>query len=207
MKKVLLNPCYFGSISQWLALVTADELIFEVWDNYQKQTLRNRCDILAANGKLSLSIPVNFSQKDRQYYRDVEIANDTPWQEQHLKSMDTAYSMSPFYEYYKDELQELFLEHQTQLMAFNIKTITTIAQLLDISLSFSETTSYEKQVDGFTDLRPLSLKKALSPFDLRPYQQVFSQKFGFMSNLSILYLLFNEGPITEIFLNKHVIDK
>ena len=203
--KVLLNPCYFGSISYWLAIQNADELVFEVCDNYQKQTLRNRCNILAANGKLSLTIPVNYSQKNRQAYKDVQIAAGSDWQEQHLKSLESAYKMSPFFEFYIDDIKFLFLQNWTNLMEYNFECLKVIARMLEIPLDYSITEKYIKDTEGYQDFRLLTDKNAPTPYPLQSYTQVFTGKFGFTRDLCILDLLFNEGPNTENFLKKHII--
>lgn len=200
---ILLNPCYFGSISYWLAAVNAEEVVFEIWDNYQKQTQRNRCNILGANGKLTLTIPVNYTQKNRQLYRDVRISGDTNWQDLHLKSFDSAYKMSPFYEYYIDDIRLLYTQSWDFLLDFNMACFETMVKLLELSLRHRNTESYNAEQSKVIDFRGLSAKKAHSPFSLKPYTQVFSEKHGFTSDLSILDLLFNEGPNTENFLKKH----
>jgi len=201
---VILNPCYFGSVSQWLGILSADHVIFEVCDNYQKQTLRNRCNIAAANGRLCLSIPVHYSQKNRQLYKKVRIANNTNWQELHLKSLHSAYKMSPFYDYYIDDLSDLYQDSWEHLMEFNFKSIAIISNLLDIEFEQERSQSFITAERGIKDLRYLSTKNAVSAFRLLPYTQVFSQKYGFLSDLCILDLLFNEGPNTENFLLKHL---
>ena len=101
---VLLHPTYFANIASFVAIAKGTEVIFEVADNYQKQTYRNRCHIYGANGKLSLNIPVNHTHKNRQLYKDVKISNDNKWQSHHWKSLQSAYRTSPFFEYYEDEL-------------------------------------------------------------------------------------------------------
>jgi hypothetical protein len=200
---VLINPCYFGSVSQWLAIISADTVIFEVCDNYQKQTLRNRCNIAAANGPLSLTIPVRYTQKNREPYAAVSIANNTNWQKLHLKSLYTAYKISPFYDYYIDDLSVLYKNKWENLMAFNFKSIEIISKLLELELSQDKTQHFVTSPVAARDLRYLSAKNAKSPFKLKPYTQVFSQKHGFLSDLCILDLLFNEGPNAENFLLKH----
>jgi hypothetical protein len=197
---VLLNPCYFGSIAYWLGIIQSDKLWFEVCDNYQKQTLRNRCIILGANGSLSLSIPVKYSQNNRQLYRDVRIAYDSDWQQLHLKSLASAYQMSPFYEYYIAEIEALFLKQWEYLIEFNFASLKTLANCLELPMNYQKTKVFALDYDHGMDLRSLSEKKATSPVKLKPYTQVFSQKFGFVSNLSILDLLFNEGPNSENYL-------
>ena len=105
---IIIHPTYFPTIAHFVAMVKAKRVTFELDDNFLKQTYRNRAYIYAANGKLLLNIPVVHSQKNRQKYRDVKISNDTKWQDHHWKSLLSAYSTSPFFEFYKDELKPLF---------------------------------------------------------------------------------------------------
>ena len=106
--KIVINPTYFPSIAQFVAITKADEVVFEMDDNFLKQTYRNRRYIYRANGKLGLNIPVIHSQKNRQKYKDVKIFNEDNWQSLHWKSLLSAYRTSPFFEYYEDELRTLF---------------------------------------------------------------------------------------------------
>ena len=201
--KVLLHPCYFGSISFWLTAINANQLVLEVCDNYQKQTQRNRCRILAANGILTLTVPVNFSQKNRTASIDVQIASSN-WQSQHLKSLDSAYKMSPFYEYYIDDIMGLFNREFISLMQLNLTSLKLIAELLELPLSYRVTKSYSPNPTGIVDWRYLVKKNPLSPYKLKEYTQVFADKYDFKPDLCILDLLFNEGPNTENFLRKHL---
>ena len=117
---VLLHPTYFPNVAAFSALLQAEKVLFEMHDNYVKQTYRNRCYIYGANGKLSLNIPVVFSQKNRQKHKDVQIFNDENWQAQHWKSLLSAYRTSPFFEYYEDDLRPLFEKKASFLLDFNL---------------------------------------------------------------------------------------
>ena len=202
MIKVLLHPCYFGSISFWLTILNADKMVFEVCDNYQKQTQRNRSNILAANGRLTLTVPVNFTQKNRQLYKNVKIAS-TNWQSQHLKSLDSAYKMSPFYEYFIDDIIELLHKDYATLMELNIASLKLVGELLGIPFHFQKTKMYNSNPSFLKDCRYLIQKNPVLPYQLKEYTQVFSTKYGFTPNLCILDLLFNEGPNAENYLRKH----
>ncbi|GGH39595.1 hypothetical protein GCM10011364_09100 [Mangrovimonas yunxiaonensis] len=176
-------------------MVKADTVVFEMADNFQKQTLRNRTYVYAANGRLLLNVPVVYTQKNRQKYCEVKVFNDENWQRNHWKSLLSAYSTSPFFEFYSDELAPLFKKEFTNLMELNLETIRLICDCLQLDLNVAETTDFEKDVQDKTDLRALVNAKLEQPkFDA--YQQVFSEKHGFINNLSILDLLFNEGPNT-----------
>ena len=196
----LIHPTYFPNIAHFSAMVNADGLCFEVCDNYQKQTYRNRCDLLAANGKLALTVPVSYSQKQRQGYKDVKIANDGQWQSQHLKSIQSAYRMSPFYEFYEDELMPLFELKAKYILDFNLKCIAVLSECLQVELNYETSTEYKTAETNTIDFRPLVNLKDATHLNFRPYTQVFALKHGYLPNLSILDLLFNEGPNTLTYL-------
>lgn len=197
---VLLHPTYFPSIATFVAVAKAENIVMETQDNYQKQTYRNRCYIYAANGKLQLSVPVNFSQKNRQKYSEVTIANNYNWQDNHFKSLESAYRTSPFYEFYIDELQPLFTETFNSILDFNLKCFETICECLQLETNISKTEIFEKNPTNLKDLRNLVNAKKETILPLEPYTQVFDTKHGYINNLSILDLLFNEGPNTISYL-------
>ncbi|MEZ4796366.1 MAG: WbqC family protein [Flavobacteriaceae bacterium] len=203
---VLLHPTYFPSISHCIAMVKANKLVFEVNDTYQKQTYRNRTNIYASNGKLSLTVPVVFSQKNRQLYRDIKIHNEEKWQALHWKSLLSAYSTSPFFEFYEDDLAPLFHSKQENLLEFNFKCLETIFECLQWDLDFSKTSDFEKEPTNIYDFRYLANVRKEKTYNFSEYKQVFSGKHGFISNLSILDLLFNEGPNTINYLKSQTLN-
>ena len=191
---ILLHPTYFPNISHFVAMVNARDVIFETDDNFLKQTYRNRCYIYGANGKLGLNIPVIHSQKNRQKYRDVKIFNEDNWQSNHWKSLLSAYRSSPFFEYYEDELKPLFSNKADYILDYNFKCLEVIFDCLQLDIKTSKTSSYQKVIDNKTDFRFLVNVKKEIPQQFDAYTQVFGNKHGFIANLSILDLLFNEGP-------------
>lgn len=191
---IILHPTYFPSIAHFVTIAQSQEVFFEAHDNYVKQTYRNRCYVYGANGKLALNIPVIYSQKNRQKYRDVKIFNEENWQSLHWKSLLSAYKTSPFFEYYEDELQPLFTEKADYILDFNLKCFEVICDCLQLELNISKTKSYQKSIEDKTDFRHLVNAKKETLCNFETYTQVFSNKHGFISNLSILDLLFNEGP-------------
>ena len=175
-------------------IVQSDEFTFEVNDTYQKQTYRNRANIYSANGKLSLTIPVIYSQKNRQLYRDIKINNEGKWQALHWKSLLSAYRTSPFFEFYEDDIAPLFHSKQDNLMEFNFKCLDTLFECMQLDLSYNKTKTYQKDINSSEDLRFLTNARKEKEFNFSEYTQVFGGKHGFISNLSVLDLLFNEGP-------------
>lgn len=195
MQKLLLHPTYFGPISQFVALLKADEVIFENEDNYQKQTYRNRMYIYGANGKLLLNIPIKHTgnKSNHQKYRDVRIENSFPWQSQHWKSLETVYRTSPFFEFYEDEFQPLYERRFDFLMDFNYHCLELALDCLQTDLSFSKTSEFILDPVDVTNGRKLVEAKK-THMELQQYHQVFENKFGFLNDLSIVDLIFNEGP-------------
>ncbi|MEH1008550.1 MULTISPECIES: WbqC family protein [unclassified Winogradskyella] len=200
----LIYPTSFPNIAHFWAIVNSDSVYFEVCDNYQKQSFRNRAEIYGANGKLALTVPVSYSQKNRQLYKDVRIANEEKWQIQHLKSLQSAYSMSPFFEYYIDDLMPLFETHFDYILDFNLKCFDILSDSLQLNLSPKHTSVFEKDTTDKTDFRTL-VRRNFKVESFQPYTQVFTEKHGFIPNLSILDLLFNEGPNTELYLKKQTL--
>ncbi|MFD1015903.1 WbqC family protein [Winogradskyella rapida] len=197
----LLYPTCFPNIVHFCAMLKADVLNFEVSDNYQKQSYRNRVEIYGANGKLALTVPVSYSQKNRQYYKDVKIANEEQWQQLHLKSLLSAYRMSPFFEFYIDDLMPLFETQFDYILDFNLKCFELIVDAMELDLNPNLTETFSKSPENTTDYRAL-VKRNTKLNTLEPYTQVFTEKHGFISNLSILDLLFNEGPNTALYLKR-----
>ena len=191
---ILIHPTYFPSIAHFTAIAQAEFVTFEVADNYQKQTYRNRAYIYGANGKMSLNVPVIYSQKNRQLYKDVKIANEEKWQELHWKSIQSAYRTSPFFEFYEDERELIFQKNHEFILDLNFECLNAICECLQLNCSYSKTHEFKKEISGFSDLRYLVNARKESKFNFDKYTQVFSNKHGFKRNLSILDLLFNEGP-------------
>ena len=191
---ILIHPTYFPSISHFAAIVQADKVTFEMEDNFQKQTNRNRTYIYSPNGIQLLNIPVKHSKTAHQKTKDIQIENDFDWQKQHFKSLEAAYRSSPFFEYFEDDLLPIFEKKHSFLMDLNLEVFDLITRCLRMKIEYSTTTEYFHEINSeeITDFRFLANgKKDLSQFE--SYTQVFDDKFGFINNLSVLDLVFNEG--------------
>ena len=196
----LFIPTYFSPISQYKALLNSNSITFEVEDNYQKQTYRNRCYIYGANGKQLLNIPVTipkYSKKTKSKDILVENAN---WQKQQYKSLEAAYNHSPFFEFYKDDLRKIFSKKYTYLLDVNLDSFKFIMDALELFKEYTLSKTYEET--KLNDFRNLADSKKKVEISTIPYIQMFDQKFGFLKNLSILDLLFMEGPNSINFLEK-----
>lgn len=199
---------YFGSISQYAVIAQSDSIIFENEDNYQKQTYRSRNYIYGANGKLLLTIPIKHTgdkRNNKQLYKDVKIENEFKWQLLHWKSIESAYRTSPFFEYYEDEMIHLFEKRKNFLLDFNYECMEVIQDCLQLDISYTKTLTYQKEVETVIDLRTLVNAKKEKQYELSSYIQVFSDKYGFIPNLSILDLLFNEGTNALTYLEEQQI--
>ena len=196
MQKLLLHPLYFGPVSQFVVMLNANKVVFENEDNYQKQTYRNRMYLYGANGKLLLNIPIKHTgnKSGHQKYRDIRIENDFPWQKQHWKSIETVYRTSPFFEFYEDDFYPLYHQKFDFLMDFNYHSLELALESLQTELSFKKTSEYFREPKELTDGRFLAEAKNNEPQQLEPYSQVFQDKFGYLNDLSIVDLIFNEGP-------------
>ena len=191
--RIILHPTYFPSIAGFVAIAKADSVLFEVQDNYQKQTYRNRAYIYGANGRLLLNVPVKHTHKNRQLFKDIRIANEEDWQTLNWKSIQSAYRSSPFFEYYEDDFVHLFEKKYKFLIDHNFECIDTVLNCLEMELDYSKTTNFQEDVSPITDYRFLANARKEKKFGFEAYPQVFMEKFGFIGNLSILDLLFNEG--------------
>lgn len=199
---ILLHPTYFPSISHFVAMVNADAVTFEVEDNFQKQTSRNRMYIYSPNGQQLLNIPVKHNtDKGRQMFKDVKIEEAFDWQKQHFKSLEAAYRSSPFFEYFEDDIRPLFEKKHTFMLDLNFEALEIVTSCLGMDLNYDKSTEFFREPNDKTDYRYLvNGKKDTSEFE--SYTQVFGDKHGYINNLSILDLLFNEGRYAMDYLKK-----
>ena len=196
----LIHPTYFPSISNFVAIAKADSVVFEMEDNFQKQTNRNRMYIYSPNGIQLLNVPVK-SSNSKQMTKDVKLETAFDWQKQHFKSMESAYRTSPFFEYFEDTFQPIFTKKHTFLMDLNLETIDLVSKCLRLDFEFKKTIEYFHEVPAFSDFRSLANgKKDENEFEI--YTQVFHTKHGFLNNLSVLDLLFNEGKFALEYLRR-----
>lgn len=195
----LLLPTYFPSISHFAVMVQSENITFEMEDNFQKQTNRNRTYIYSPNGIQLLNIPVKHSKTAHQKTKDVLIENEFDWQKQHFKSLEAAYRSSPFFEFFEDDIVPVFEKKHTFLMDLNMEVLDIVTKCLRMKLDFSKTTEYFHEVENISDFRYLSNGKK-DPNSFEKYTQVFDDKHGFINNLSVLDLLFNEGKFAMDYL-------
>ena len=198
---ILIHPNYFPNIHQFTQIIKANNILFEVSDNYQKQTFRNRTYIYGANGKLGLFIPVIHTHKNRELFKDVKISYESNWMDLHLKSLQSAYRSSPYFEYFEDDFIKLYSKKEKFLVDFNIKCIKLISVLLDLDLDYKISSEYIEKTNEIIDLRGLSIARKQKTIETPKYIQVFESNHGYLNNLSILDLIFSEGKNSVSLMN------
>lgn len=192
MKNVLLPVFYLPPIS-WFSVFLNPEnnIVFEQFESFPKQTYRNRANIYGANGKLSLIIPISHNGKRE--LKDIEISESEDWRKLHWKSIQTAYQSSPYFEYYEDKIRKIFDIDEKNLVNFNLKGIEIILQTLKTEKAYSLNEEYIKNPEEL-NFRERFSAKLPSEFEMEEYYQTFSDKSGFLKDLSILDLICNKGP-------------
>ena len=202
MLATVLPLTYFGNVAYFRHFVSDDELWIDDRELYLKQTYRNRMRILGANGPLELSVPIKSTKGKAIPIDQIEISYDENWPLNHWRSIKSAYKSSPFFEEYEEDIKELIFTEPIFLVDLNKLIVDRIINLLNLNSSFNF--SSEKQLPStFKDYRT-HFKPSKSPEieNTKSYQQVFNYKFDFIPNLSILDLLFNEGPYSTSYLKE-----
>lgn len=188
---------YLGSIAFYKQFAQADCLVLEQFEHYTKQTFRNRCIIAAANGPLVLSIPLVQGAGSGHLIRDLRIDYRIAWQRQHWRSLESAYRNSPFFQYYAPDFEPFYTSSHSFLFDYNLELMQLLADLLRIDTPIVLSDSYLPNTPGFgqyVDARELVVNKHYRASSLEEYPQVFAAKYGFVSSVSAIDLLFNLGP-------------
>jgi len=190
---VLNNPllpiAYLAPIKYYAILLQTKNCSIEQHENFIKQSIRNRCEIYGANGKLRLTIPKERKGSSKTIISEINISYKDDWQKIHWNAIKSAYNSSPFFEYYSTEFEVFYKEKEYNLFLFNSKLQKLILDLLEEENNSTTTVEYVHN-GNFTDLRNHDFILE----DPDEYNQVFMEKHGFIPNLSILDLLFNLGP-------------
>jgi hypothetical protein len=198
MENIVMPLCYFGNIAYY-ALMIQENPIIDIHEHYRKQTYRTRCDVYGANGLLSLSVPIKRTHEQKTPIQEIKLRYDEPWQHVHWKSITSAYRSSPYFEYYEDLIAPIFEKKFAYLHELNTATHLFITEALDRSLDLKFSTEYVEGLKDFRgDFKPS--KNAVDKNSFPRYFQVFEEKVGFLPNLSILDLIFNQGPASMEYL-------
>jgi hypothetical protein len=192
MNNVLLPVFYLPPISWFSVFLNPEnEIVFEQFESFPKQTYRNRTNIYGANGKLSLIIPIQHNGKRE--LKEIEISHREDWRNLHWKSIKTAYQSSPYFEFYEDKFRKIFDLKEKYLLDFNLKGLEIIQQILKTEKAHSLNVEYIKNPEEINFREKFSAKLP-SEFEMEEYYQTFSDKLGFLNDLSILDLICNKGP-------------
>lgn len=213
-RKIILSSSYFAPIQSYSKYILYKDVIIDGSEKYLKQSYRNRCSILAANGPLDLAVPVVGLKSHRLAIKDIAISYDTDWQRQHLKSIISAYGKSPYFEYYIDDFRPIFEKREKFLLDLNVAIDSLILEILDVDL-ISTTVKDRGDIKAIEDSSTVDdFRGAISPkmkyrvednlFTPMEYKQVFHEKMEFYPNLSSLDLIFNEGPNSLTILNQSI---
>ncbi|WP_315577740.1 WbqC family protein [Hoylesella oralis] len=207
----LLSSTYFGPVQWYQKLNRYEACLIERCDSFIKQTYRNRCIIAATGGRQALTVPIVHDEGDM-LMRDVRISDHGNWRHLHWNALLSAYGESPFFDFYADDLRPFYEKRWAFLFDFNMEIMQKMCELLDIEPRVSTTDEYvflpEDNGSEATDTGIMDFRDAIRPkhplpdaeFEPQEYYQVYALKHGFQPNLSILDLLFNEGPEAVLYL-------
>ena len=197
---IIVSTSYLPTIGYISALLKAREIVIELDETYIKQTCRNHANIYGPNGIQTISIPVNKPGGNHTKTRDIRISYALPWHKTHWRAIEAAYNNSPFFLYYEHYFIPFFEKEYEFLVDLNSEILETLFRLLQVSKEIRFTGTYIKKPEGMRDLRrELTAKHVTAICPL--YTQTFAEKHGFISNLSIIDLLFNVGPETTEYLH------
>lgn len=206
MSTALLQTTYFGPVQWYQKLHRYDCCYIEQHDSYQKQTYRNRCVIATANGPQALTVPVEHEASNKQEAsktKDLRISDHNQWRRVHWNALQSAYSESPFFDYYADDIHPFFEKKYTFLLDFNEAIRQTVCALIDIHPNVVYSSAFMVQGPASKDFRDVIHAKHPQhddDFTPKPYWQVFQHRYGFQPNLSVLDLLFCMGPESIFYL-------
>lgn len=207
----MIFPSLYNAPIVYYALIQAENksINIEQYDHYTKQTYRNRCRILGGNGRMDMVVPIVKNHGKKTLLKDVKIDYDTPWQAVHWKSINSAYASAPYFEFIQDYIEPVYLRKQNYLIDLNCELLTITSELLNLDINHVRTDRYDP-VESASDIREAIHPKR--PFKLNsvnytplPYHQVFAERYGFVKDLSILDLLFNEGQNAGMILKRSVL--
>ena len=196
---VLLVTSYWPNLHYFFYVLNASIIHIEQFDNYSKQSYRNRTQILSANGILNLSIPIK-KNKSEKVLNSIEISYKEDWQKNHWRAITSAYKNSPYFDFFEEDLKVFYSNKYNLLIDYNIDQLKFIIKVLKQKKNIQLTKQYESNPDSVIDLRTiihpkqsyLSDKLVANKLD-QSYYQTFENKISFTPNLSILDLLFNKG--------------
>lgn len=188
---------YFAPSIFYFRLSEVSNCIFDQYEPYRKMSFRNRCTLAGANGPVHLSIPLLGGRNQKTLMKEIRILNSDNWRDRHWKTITSVFNKSPWFEYYRDELERLYSSKHDWLIEWNFACFEWVADKLSINASVSLSTEYCKNYPAieYEDWRSRLLPSSINdkyPHTPR-YPQVFEERHGFIPNLSILDYLFCAG--------------
>lgn len=205
MQQVVTPFVPFPNIYWWSVISGYSDVLFDAKEHFVKMSYRNRYYITGANGLIQLSVPLARGRDQRTAMENVRIDNTERWQVNHWRTIISVYGRAPYFEHYAPMLERLYTEKYDMLVAFNRASIEWLKQQSGISFNATEAESYKKYDDHHKDLRIVKpgIEKVALPENAAWYYQIFSERNGFYPNLSLLDLLFSEGPAIKQVLKQH----
>jgi len=195
--RLITDTHYFAPISFYKISSGYSHIIFEQYDRLKKAGFSNRCIIAGSNGRITLSVPLEKGRDQRTLYRDLKVFNRLPWQLNHWKTIETCYNNSPWFQFYRDSLEQLYRTRFLFLIEWNLACFEWAIDKLGHRADYSLSESYVHKYEDSIDLRNAILPKNYETHGTFRYNQVFEDKVGFQNNLSIIDLLFCEGKAAQ----------
>lgn len=207
----ILSTAYWGNIQYFTKLLLYENVLIEKWETYPKQSFRNRCNIYGVNGIQTLNVPIKKGSKKNIVIKDIEISYDTNWQTNHFKSIESAYSSSPFFEFFADDLNTIYNTKHKYLLDLNLQILNISCEWLSIDNNYTFSNEFvlnTKHADYRMSIHPKTTKnKHDKYFEQAYYMQGFEQRNGFLPNLSIIDLIVNMGSEARSILFKSIRNK
>lgn len=188
----IFPTAYLPSIQYVSLFLKAEYASIELFETYQKQSCRTRTNVMTANGIQTLTVPVIKVNGNHTLTKDIEISYKESWQQVHLRCLESAYRKSAYFDYYFPYFEKIYKQRFNTLIELNDYSLKVILKLIKVKKEYSYTEDFEKITDN-NDYRISLSKSDANKIEMIPYYQVFADRHGFISNLSIVDLLFNEG--------------
>lgn len=193
-KTAILSSAYLPPVEYMSYLFRCKKIIIDIGEHYVKQTYRNRCTIMTANGKQDLTVPVKKQDKSPSAMKEIRISDHGDWKKLHLTAIGSSYGASPYWDFLKSDFTSLFDKTFDFLADFNTELTMLLCELLDIRPEITVAEQYVTDITDCIDLRnSISPKHKETSFIAKPYNQVFENKYGFTAGLSSVDLLMNMG--------------
>lgn len=192
----LFSLLYLPPIEFFKEILTSKDksIVLEKFEHFPKQTYRNRASIYGANGKLNLTVPIIKGANKHTIFKDIKISYEDNWQRIHWLSLQSAYRSSSYFEFYEDDYAPFYERKFNYLFDYNLELLNLIIKQLKVNVDIKFTETFEKEFPENLDYRNKITPKIKPSYLAKEYYQVFDDKYGFIPNLSIVDLIFNQGP-------------